>query len=165
MNYAKLNKTDIANGPGVRVSLFVSGCRIRCPGCFNPEAQRFTYGQLFTTDTVKEILEALAPDHISGLTVLGGEPLDEKNRMDVQVLLMEVKAKYPKKSVWLYTGYNYSAVYQLVIMKYIDVLVDGPFIEAQKDIGLRFRGSKNQRIIDVKASRCGVTRFVKLEGE
>ena len=160
MNYAKINPTDIANGTGVRVSLFVSGCRIRCPGCFNPEAQSFTYGQEFTTETIRYILELLAPDHIAGLTVLGGEPLDPKNRMDVQILLMDAKKAYPNKNIWVYTGYLYEDLKGLSITKYIDVLVDGAFIEAQKDISLKFRGSRNQRLIDVKSSR--MTNSIKL---
>ena len=160
MNYAKINPTDIANGTGVRVSLFVSGCRIRCPGCFNPEAQSFGYGDEFTTGTIQYIIELLAPDHISGLTVLGGEPLDPKNRMDVQILLMDAKKAYPKKDIWVYTGYLYENLKDLSIMKYIDVLVDGAFIKAQKDISLKFRGSRNQRLIDVKASR--MTNSIKL---
>ena len=152
MNYGKINKTDIANGVGVRVSLFVSGCRHKCKGCFNPETWDFTYGQKFTTETIREILDALAPEYISGLTVLGGEPLDIENINDVSLLLYHVKRLYPTKTIWVYTGYNYEVIRRHPIMGYIDVLVDGSFIESLKDISLRFRGSSNQRIIDVQAS-------------
>ena len=153
MRFGKLNKVDIANGTGVRVSLFVSGCRIHCPGCFNKEAQSFEYGQKFTFSTLLEIFDALAPDHIVGLTVLGGEPLDDDNIQTVKMILRKVKEKYPSKSIWVYTGYRFENFKHMPIMNYIDVLVDGPFIEAQKDITLKFRGSRNQRIIDVQASR------------
>lgn len=153
MKYGKINKTDIANGVGVRVSLWVSGCRLHCPGCFNPEAQSFAYGNEFTAATIDEILDALAPDYISGLTVLGGEPLDVDNLDSVDLLLYLVRRKYPNKSIWLYTGYPYMTVKDLPIMEYIDVLVDGAFVEAKKDITLKFRGSRNQRIIDIQATR------------
>lgn len=153
MNYGKLIKTDIANGPGVRVSLFVSGCRRKCPGCFNPETWSFNYGEPYTTNTTIEILDALAPDYIDGLTVLGGEPLDVRNVIHVQPLLYVVKMKYPNKSIWVYTGHRFENISRRSIMDFIDVLVDGPFIEELKDLTLKFRGSSNQRIIDVQASR------------
>lgn len=153
MNYAKLNKTDIANGSGVRVSLFVSGCTRHCKGCFNPEAWDFDYGQEFTPDTLREILDALKPDHIAGLTILGGEPLEEKNYATVKAIARLVKKRYPNKTIWLYTGYVYEDVREWSLMDLVDILVDGEFVEELKDITLRFRGSKNQRIIDVKKSR------------
>lgn len=153
MNYGKINKTDIANGTGVRVSLFVSGCEHYCKGCFNPETWNFKYGQLFTSRTIDEIFEALTPDHIAGLTVLGGEPLHGNNYLDVAWLCCAVKRNFPNKTIWLYTGYDYEDVDFLYIFDFVDVVVDGAFIEDQKDISLKFRGSKNQRIIDVKATR------------
>lgn len=153
MHYGKINKTDIANGPGVRVSIWVSGCRIKCPGCFNPEAQSFAYGQEFNSATWCEISDALTPNYINGLTVLGGEPLDSRNVDDVDMLLYLVRSRHPDKSIWLYTGYRYGDVKYYPILDYVDVLVDGAFIEAKKDILLRFRGSSNQRLIDVHASR------------
>lgn len=153
MNFGKLNKADIANGTGVRVSLWVSGCRRKCPGCFNPETWSFDYGKLFTLETLREILEALDKDYIAGLTVLGGEPLDARNIRLVTNICDIVKRDYPTKSIWVYTGHNYENISHYSIMDYIDVLVDGAFKEELKDITLRFRGSSNQRIIDVQASR------------
>lgn len=152
MNYGRLNKTDIANGSGVRVSLFVSGCRNHCKGCFNPETWDFNYGQEFTTDTVDEIMDALEPDYISGLSVLGGDPFEGENIDVITDLCKAVREKYPDKNIWVYTGYKFEILKVLDIMKYIDVLVDGRFIESQKDLSLVFRGSRNQRIIDVKRS-------------
>lgn len=149
MHYAKINKADIANGPGVRVSLWVSGCKHRCKGCFNPETWNFNYGQEFTDETIDEILKALEPEYIAGLSILGGEPLDPDNYWEVAFLVHKVKAKYPNKTIWIYTGYEYHNVYHLAIMDEIDVLVDGRFIEELKDISLKFRGSRNQRLIDL----------------
>lgn len=152
MNYGRLNKTDIANGSGVRVSLFVSGCRNHCKGCFNPETWDFNYGQEFTTDTVDEIMDALEPDYISELSVLGGDPFEGENIDVITDLCKAVREKYPNKTIWVYTGYKFEILKVLDIMKYIDVLVDGRFIESQKDLSLVFRGSRNQRIIDVQKS-------------
>lgn len=162
MRYGKINKTDIANGPGVRVSLFVSGCRNRCKGCFNPETWSFAYGESFTTQTIDEIYRALKPDYISGLTILGGDPFEPENIPTVTRLCALVKGLFPSKTIWIYTGYLYENFKDLEIMEYIDVLVDGPFIEAQKDLSLAFRGSKNQRIIDVQASRSSGSVTLKL---
>lgn len=153
MNYGKINKVDIANGPGVRVSLFVSGCNHKCKGCFNPETWNFNYGQRFTLNTIDDIYDAMIEDHISGLTVLGGEPLDVRNVKIVTQLCRIIKSQTSGKSIWIYTGYRYEDVKHLEIMRYIDVLVDGPFIEDLKDISLKFRGSSNQRIIDIQKSR------------
>ena len=152
MNYYTIKKTDIANGPGVRVSLFVSGCNIRCKGCFNAVAWPFDSGVEYTTETTKDLIAALKPAYISGLSVLGGEPLAERNILDVMALCHDVKAVYPKKTIWLYTGYTYETLTdkQKEILQFIDVLVDGPFIIDKKDISLSFKGSSNQRIIDVK---------------
>ena len=153
MNYGRLNKTDIANGPGVRVSLFVSGCRNRCKGCFQPETWDFNYGEEFTLKTFIEIDNALDPDYIDGLTILGGDPMEPENIEIVTALCESVKTTQPDKSIWIYTGYLYEDLRGLEIMRYIDVLVDGPFIESKKDISLQFKGSSNQRIIDVKKTR------------
>lgn len=152
MNYGTIKRTDIANGPGVRVSLFVSGCRNHCKGCFNPETWNFDYGEEFTASTIREILTALEPPHITGLSVLGGDPLEPENQEDVSCLCAWVKTSYPSKTIWLYTGYRFEDVAHLHLMRYVDVVVDGIFIEAKKNLMLRFRGSENQRIIDVRKS-------------
>lgn len=163
MYYGKIKKTDIANGTGVRVSLFVSGCRNRCKGCFNPETWDFYYGNKFTEGTISEIVEALAPSYISGLTILGGEPLDRDNIDTVTTLCRIVKKHFPNKTIWLYTGYEYSRIFDLKILDYLDVLVDGRYEEDKKDISLVFRGSSNQRIIDVPETiKTGKITEVKL---
>lgn len=153
MYYGKLNKTDIANGPGVRVSFFVSGCRNRCKGCFNPETWSFDYGEQYTTRTLLDVIKSSAPSYISGLSILGGDPFEPENISKVTVMCKVFKSNYPNKTIWVYTGYLYEDLKDLEIMEYIDVLVDGRFIEAEKDLSLTFRGSKNQRIIDVPSSR------------
>lgn len=162
MNYATIKNNDIANGPGVRVSLFVSGCTHRCPGCFNEVAWDFEYGQPFTQETVDLILEMLKPAHIKGLTLLGGEPFEPENQPAVVELLRQVKEKYPEKTIWAYSGYLFDKDIlagrlgpQKITeeyVSYLDVIVDGPFVQSRKNLSLRFRGSDNQRIIDVKAS-------------
>lgn len=162
MNYATIKNNDIANGPGVRVSLFVSGCTHRCPGCFNEVAWDFDYGQPFTQETIDNILKMLAPAHIKGLTLLGGEPFEPQNQPAVVELLRQVKARYPEKTVWAYSGYLFDRDILAgrlgpkgiteEYVTYLDVIVDGPFVESRKNLSLRFRGSDNQRLIDVKAS-------------
>lgn len=162
MKYAKIKKYDVANGPGVRVSIFVSGCNHHCKGCFNKEAWDFNYGQEFTEDTINEILEAMRPNYISGLTLLGGEPFEPINQKGLLKLVRKVKKEYPEKDIWAYSGYLFDKdimerqVKQLKetkeLLSYIDVLVDGKFIENLKNPNLYFRGSSNQRIIDVKES-------------
>ena len=162
MNYATIKNCDIANGPGVRVSLFVSGCTHRCPGCFNEVAWDFDYGQPFTQQTIDKILDMLAPAHIKGLTLLGGEPFEPQNQPDIVKLLRQVKEKYPQKSIWAFSGYLFDkdilsgrlGPWEITkeYLSYLDVLVDGPFVEAKKNLTLRFRGSENQRLIDVSAS-------------
>ena len=154
MNYATIKICYIANGPGVRVSLFVSGCTHHCKGCFNQVAWDFDYGQPFTQDTVDQIISMLKPAYILGLTLLGGEPIVE--------LLRQVKAKCPDKSIWAFSGYLFDrdilsgrlGDWEITreYLSYLDVLVDGPFIEEKKNLSLRFRGSENQRLIDVPAS-------------
>lgn len=163
MNYGEIKKTDIANGAGVRVSLFVSGCRHHCPNCFNPETWSFGYGNHFTSDTEREILDALAKPFVNGLTMLGGEPFEPENQICLVPFLERVRAAFPEKSVWCYTGCTleellspenaYHCAVTERMLSSIDVLVDGPFIEAQKDISLQFRGSANQRLIDLKQTR------------
>jgi anaerobic ribonucleoside-triphosphate reductase activating protein len=150
VNYCGLKKTDIANGEGVRVSLFVSGCRNHCVGCHNPEAWDFSYGQPFTIETENEIIEALRPSWIQGLSVLGGEPCEEENKKVLIPFLKRVREKLSEKDIWLYSGYTYELLQSDEILQYIDVLVDGPFLLEQKDISLAFRGSRNQRIIKLK---------------
>lgn len=150
MNYAEIKKVDIANGPGVRVSLFVSGCRNHCKGCFNPETWDFDYGRPFTRETEDEIIEALRPSWIQGLSILGGEPTEEENAAVLIPFLKRVRAALPEKDIWLYSGYTYETLQGEEILTLVDVLVDGPFLLEQKDAGLAFRGSRNQRIIDLK---------------
>ena len=162
MNYATIKPRDIANGPGVRVSLFVSGCTHRCPGCFNEEAWDFNFGQPFTQEVIDGILEDLSPSFVKGLTLLGGEPFDPRNQAAVLDLLRQVKAAYPEKTIWAFTGYLFDRdllpghVGEPAVcreyLEHLDVLVDGPFVEAEKNLTLRFRGSANQRLIDVPAS-------------
>lgn len=162
MKYAAIKNCDIANGPGVRISLFVSGCTHRCKGCFNEVAWDFDYGQPFTQETIDEILEMLEPDYISGLTLLGGEPFEPQNQGPVLELLRQMKARYPDKTVWVFSGYLFdkdilagrlgSWHVTEEYLSYIDVLVDGPFVLEEKDLSLRFRGSSNQRLINVPIS-------------
>lgn len=149
MNYSKINHCDIANGVGVRVSLFVSGCERGCKGCFNASTWPFDAGQKFTKKTLAYLLDLCEPYYVNGLTLLGGEPLHPRNVEVVTEIARAYKERYPDKDLWCYTGYTYEEVKDLPIMQYIDVLVDGPFIEAEKDISIAFRGSKNQRIIEV----------------
>ena len=162
MNYATIKSRDIANGPGVRVSLFVSGCTHRCPGCFNEAAWDFHFGQPFTQEVIDRILEDLSPSFVKGLTLLGGEPFDPRNQPSIVELLRQVKAKYPEKSIWAFSGYLFDRDIlpgklgdpdiTREYLSYLDVLVDGPFVQAKKNLTLRFRGSENQRLIDVPAS-------------
>ena len=153
MYYGAIKENDIANGPGVRVSLFVSGCRNRCKGCFQPETWNFKYGNHFTGKEIYRIYDLLYLDHITGLSILGGDPFEPENIEVLTSLCRLVKTDFPKKTIWIYTGYLYEDFKDHSIMEYIDVLVDGPFIEDLKDISLQFRGSSNQRIIDVKETR------------
>ena len=164
MNYASIRECDIANGEGVRVSLFVSGCTRHCKGCFNEEAQAFDYGKPFTAETERGIFDALAPGHIAGLSILGGEPMEPENQRALVPFLRRLRERFgDSKSVWVYTGcvletelkaesrWRTEATDELLSL--VDVLVDGPFVEELKDISLRFRGSSNQRIIDLKSGR------------
>ena len=162
MNYGAIKNCDIANGSGVRVSLFVSGCRNHCPGCFQPETWNFAYGQPFTAETEQEILRLLEPSYINGLTLLGGDPFEPENQCALLPFLRKVRAAYPEKDVWAYTGYTWeqltSGVHRVRLpetvemLNLIDILVDGPFVQEMKNIRLHFRGSENQRVIDVKRS-------------
>ena len=163
MFYGEIKKTDIANGTGVRVSLFVSGCRIHCPGCFNAKTWDFCFGKPFTEKTEEEILQALDKPFISGLTVLGGEPFEEENQKVLAPFLRRVKERLPQKTIWCYTGYVYDkdllppegkkhTPFTEEMLSCIDTLVDGPFVQELKDISLNFRGSRNQRILNLKNS-------------
>lgn len=159
MNYATIKNCDVANGPGVRVSLFVSGCTHHCKDCFNEVAWDFDYGQPFDQSVIDHILELLNPDYIKGITYLGGEPLDPRNQPGLLELSRQIKAKYPEKSIWCFSGYVWETQitakklgpWEITeeLLSYCDVLVDGPFIAAKKNLSLRFRGSENQRLIDV----------------
>lgn len=160
MYYANIKEYDIADGPGVRVSLFVSGCRHKCKGCFNEVAWDFQYGKLYTKEVEEELVKLLEPYYIQGFTLLGGEPFEPENQVELVKLLKKIRETYPEKDIWCYTGF----LYDVDLMKggrahtevtdemlsYIDVLVDGPFIEELKDITLKFRGSSNQRILELK---------------
>lgn len=159
MNYAEIKNCDIANGPGVRVSLFVSGCTHHCPGCFNEVAWDFQYGEPFTEEVMDRIVEMLCPNYIRGLTLLGGEPFEPENQAGVVALLRKIKKELPQKTIWAFSGYLFDRDIlsgrlgdTREYLSYLDVLVDGPFVEAKKNLSLRFRGSENQRIIDVPAS-------------
>ena len=159
MNYATIKNCDIANGPGVRVSLFVSGCTHRCPGCFNEVAWDFAYCEPFTQEIIYRIIDMLRPAYIRGLTLLGGEPFEPQNQGAIVELLRQVKRELPEKSIWAFSGYLFDRDILSgrlgdcsEYLSYLDVLVDGPFIEAQKNLSLRFRGSENQRLIDAPAS-------------
>lgn len=159
MNYATIKNCDVANGPGVRVSLFVSGCTHHCKDCFNQVAWDFDYGQPFDQSVIDHILELLKPAYIKGITYLGGEPLDPRNQPGLLELSRQIKARYPEKSIWCFSGYVWEtqiAAQKLgpwditkELLSYCDVLVDGPFIAAKKNLSLRFRGSENQRLIDI----------------
>ena len=159
MYYGNIKYYDISNGDGVRTSLFVSGCNHHCKGCFNEVAWDFDYGKEFSYNTLKEILDSLKPDYIAGLSILGGEPLDYKNINAVSTIVEIVRKSFPNKSIWVYTGYTYEELlernnlFTSLILNKIDVLVDGKFIEELKDISLKFRGSSNQRIIDMNKTR------------
>ena len=155
MNWAAIKKHDVANGPGVRVSLFVSGCEHYCKGCFNSEAWDFSYGSVFDEETEKELLDALERPYIKGFSLLGGEPFHPKNRPELAQLLEKIKKTFPEKDIWCYTGYDLET--ELLfgkddentrrMLENIDILVDGRFVEEKKNLSLRFRGSENQRII------------------
>ncbi len=162
MHYGKINKCDIANGEGIRVSLFVSGCRNGCKGCFQPETWDFYYGNEFTENTAMEIFSAVDNPSVRGLTILGGEPMEPENQEVLLHFLRQFRAKYTEKTVWLYTGNTYEELtgehrnhteHTEELLSLIDILVDGRFIEEEKALGLRFRGSKNQRVIDMPRTR------------
>lgn len=162
MNYAEIKPFSIENGTGVRVSLFVSGCRHRCKECFNQETWDFHYGKPFTEETEEEIIKELTPAYIAGLTLLGGDPTEPENQAALLPLLRKIREKLPDKTVWTYSGYLYEDFLPggraccdatEEYMSLVDVMVDGPFLLAEKDISLKFRGSRNQRIIDIKATR------------
>ena len=162
MNYGTIKNYDIANGTGVRVSLFVSGCRHHCKGCFNSETWDFNYGNPYTKEVEAEILEALKPAYIQGFSLLGGEPFEPENQKELAGLLQKIKESYPEKNVWCYTGYLYEDLLPggrancevtEEMLSYCDILVDGPFVLEKKNISLKFRGSENQRIIQLSATR------------
>lgn len=161
MNYASVKKNDIANGTGVRVCLFVSGCKNHCKGCFQPETWDFEYGEKYTSEVEEGILKELDGKRYEGLSILGGDPMEERNQKDVAGLLKKEKELHPKHTSWAYTGYLFEDLlpggkknteYSLDILNNLDVLVDGRFVEEKKNISLAFRGSENQRIIDVQKS-------------
>ncbi len=153
MNYAAIKTTDVANGTGVRVSLFVSGCRRHCKDCFNSETWDFNFGEKFTQDTMDYIIEALSHDYIEGFSLLGGEPFEKENRETVLDILRTIKEKLPDKTIWCYSGFTFEELLAdgaQSILELLDVLVDGAFVAEKKNLRLKFRGSENQRVIDVK---------------
>ena len=162
MNYCEIKKTDIANGSGVRVTLFVSGCRHHCKGCFQPDTWNFDYGKPFTDTTADEIINALSKGYIKGLTLLGGEPMEPENQAGLLPFLKELKKRFPQKTIWCFSGYDFEKDILGRMMKesevtrelvpLLDVLVDGKFVEDLKNLSLKFRGSENQRILDVARS-------------
>lgn len=162
MNYADIKKIDVANGEGVRVSVFVSGCNHHCKGCFNQCAWDFNYGKEFSEKEEQQIIDYMNHDYISGLSLLGGEPLEPKNQEGLLPLVKKVKEKFPNKDIWCYTGFDFEkdVVEKMAknnettreLLKYIDIIVDGKFEEDKKDLKLQFRGSSNQKIVDVKKS-------------
>ena len=174
MNYADIKQYDVANGLGVRVSVFVSGCTHHCKNCFNPEAWDFDYGKPFTQVEIQRILDYLKPSYVAGLSILGGEPFEKTNQEELVPLLKQVKERYPEKDIWCYSGYLFDS--QILgqmsqesettqkMLSYLDVLVEGRFVEEKKNLKLRFRGSENQRIIDVKKS-LEAGRIVLWQGE
>ena len=163
MNYSAIKTRDIANGTGVRVTLFVSGCTNHCEHCFQPQTWAFDYGQPFTEETEDHILSLLSPSHINGLTLLGGEPFEPENQRVLLPFLQKVRAAYPEKNIWAFSGFTYEELLAEGsyahceategLLSLLDVLVDGRFVESLKDISLRFRGSSNQRLIDLNATR------------
>ena len=155
INFGNIKFFDTADGPGVRIALYVSGCSNACEGCHNKEAWDYNYGKKFTNDEMTLIVKNLKKDFITGFSILGGEPLDPKNREDVFRIIEEIHKAVPEKSIWLWTGYEYSEALNFIpkeILNCIDVIVDGPFILELRDLSLKFRGSRNQRVIDVKAT-------------
>ena len=162
MNYGAIKKCDIANGVGVRTVLFVSGCTHHCKGCFQPETWNFDYGERYTKETEDEIIESLRPDYVDGITLLGGEPFEPENQRELVKLLRRIKKELPQKTVWSCSGFTYEeltgdsrAVCEVTneMLSMLDVLVDGEFVEAKRNISLRFRGSENQRLIDMNKTR------------
>ena len=150
MRYNKIRKMDISNGPGIRVSIFLQGCTFNCKNCFNPETHDFNGGKEFTEETVEKVMDLCEKDYVEGLSILGGEPMHPKNIEATRMLSEEFKKRYPKQSVWVWTGYNVEKLLNKEALKYIDVLVDGLFMDELHDPTLYFRGSSNQRLIDVK---------------
>lgn len=147
MRYAQIRKMDIANGPGIRVSIFVQGCHFHCKGCFNSETWDFSGGKEFTDNVLELLLNLCNSDHISGLSILGGEPLNPANISEVKRICTEFNKRFPNKDIWLWTGYEFDQIKNDEIYSLVDVLVCGPFIEAQKDLSLKYCGSRNQQVI------------------
>ena len=150
MRYAEITKCELSNGNDVGVSLYVQGCPLHCEGCFNPSTWDFSGGEEWNTKVEKYLFDLIAPFYIKRISILGGEPLSPINRKDVMALIKRIKEKFPEKKIWVYTGYDLEDVYNLEILQYIDVLVDGAFHIKEKDLSLAFRGSSNQRLIDMK---------------
>lgn len=164
MRYHNITKDDMLNGCGLRVVLWVSGCTHHCPNCHNPITWDLCGGLPFDQEAREELFEALSKDHISGLTLSGGDPLHPANRSEIGELIYEVKERFPEKNIWLYTGFSWEEIieFHLPFLSLVDVIVDGRFIEAQKDALLHWRGSSNQRIIDVKQTLKNTSGYIVL---
>ena len=165
MKYSGIIKDDVANGPGIRTSLFVSGCRNNCPGCFNPKEQNFDYGETFTDEVIDDIISSVDDPYHSGIAILGGDPMEPENARDLIPLIIKFREKFGNsKDIWLFTGYTYEYLNSTNDSRYnllfsVDVIVDGLFIESEKDLTLKFKGSKNQRIIDINQTKLDKFRF------
>ncbi|MCQ2079904.1 MAG: anaerobic ribonucleoside-triphosphate reductase activating protein [archaeon] len=173
MHYGAIKRNDIANGIGIRTSLFVSGCTHQCPGCFQPQTWDFEYGEVYTEETEQRIIDLMRPDYNEGLTILGGEPMEPENQREIVKLIRRVRSELPGKTIWIYSGYTWAELTRESrarcevtdeILSMTDVLVDGEFMESKKDITLRFRGSSNQNIIDVQSSLSNNKQMVLWRG-
>ena len=156
MHFSAIKDCDIANGPGIRVTLFVSGCTNHCEHCFQPQTWDFNFGEPFTEETENQLLRMLQPAYVRGLTLLGGEPMEPSNQRSLLPFVQKVRTAFPQKDIWCYTGFTYETLLNRpdtrALLQYVDVLVDGPYVESLRDEDLLYRGSSNQRLIDVRAS-------------
>lgn len=164
MRYNKIRKMDIANGPGIRVSVFMQGCTFHCKNCFNPETHDFNGGKEFTEETINQILDLCSKEYIAGLSILGGDPMHNKNIEGTTLLAKRFKETYPKKDIWLWTGFLFEDIKKKEVLSYLDVLVDGQYVDELRDPNLKWKGSSNQRVIQVKES-LKQGKIIEIEGE
>lgn len=153
MNYNKIRKMDISNGPGIRVSIFMQGCTFNCKNCFNKDTHDFNLGYEFNDDVIEKILNLCTLEHIEGLSILGGEPLHPKNILGTTKLCKQFKKKFPNKTIWIWTGFLFEDLKDKEVFNYVDVLVDGRYKDELKNIKLKYCGSSNQRVIDIKKTK------------